>query len=258
MSFKDAWTNKVDGVDEMIAEDINRIAEELIRVGKKADATYEDIETKADKADTYTKTEVDNKFGGVYRYCGSATVNQSMMDITATPQRAGDVYNIATGGTISSGVNLSIPFEIPYPEDTLFYMYTANVEDNNVLAVVASDPNNTVFIGEKGKGNMNPQAVIRITKVDYASDYGLELFFEYLTPLEDGVLDSENWEITGAEYQFDVKSGDNVVWNGKIWDILAGTVDTSNFATKEDVGNIETALDNIITVQNSLIGGDGV
>ena len=251
MSFKNAWTNKVDGVDDVLAEDINNIAEELIRVGKKADETPE-----IDLSDYYTKTEVDSKFGGVYRYCGSATVNSG--GITATPQRAGDVYNIATGGTISSYDNVSIPFEIPYPDDNPFRMYTANVDDINVLAVAASAPNNTVFIGEKGTGIMKPQAVIHITKVDYATDYGLELFFEYDKGSPNKELDTENWEITGAEYQFDVKSGDNVVWNGKIWDILAGTVDTSEFATKDDIGDIETALDNIITVQNSLIGGDGV
>ena len=268
MAFE--WKNKVDGVDDVLADDINGIAEELIRVGKKVDDTpeidlsevYEEIETKADKKDTYTKTEVDSKFGGVYRYCGSTTVNQSMYEITATPQRVCDVYNIATGGTISSGVNVSIPFKTPFPEDDPFYMETSNVEDNNTLGTIASTPNNMVFICEKGYAGgdwyNNAQAIIRITKVGYAGEYGLELRFEYYDESPNKELDAENWEITAVEYQFDVKSGDNVVWNGKIWDILAGTVDLSNFATKDDVGNIETALDNIITVQNSLIGGDGV
>lgn len=218
------------------------------------------LDTKADKKDTYTKSEVDSKFGGVYRYCGSATVNQNMYGITATPQRAGDVYNIATGGTISGSTRVSIPIEIPYPEDDPLYMETANVDDVNVLATVVADPNNAVFIGAKGTNDyyINPKAVIRITEFMWLDNGYGEVRFEYLSPPEDGVLDTENWEITGAEYQFDVKSGDNVVWNGKIWDILAGTVDTSNFATKDDIGDIETALDNIITVQNSLIGGDGV
>ena len=253
MSFKDAWTNIVDGVDDINAEDINNIAEELIRVGEKADETPE-----IDLSDYYTKTEVDSKFGGVYRYCGSATVIN--YDVIARPQRAGDVYNIATGGTISGGTQVSVPFDIPYPEDNQFYMYTAKTEDNNILGVIASAPKNTVFIGEKGDPYyyMNPKALIRITKVDYASDSGLGLFFEYLENSPNKELDSENWEITGVEYQFDVKSGDNVVWNGKIWDILAGTVDLSNFATKDDIGDIESALDNIITMQNDLIGGDGV
>ncbi len=248
--------NVIDGAYSLnMAEDMGNLEDLMLVAEKKADRA-ETLSGYGIK-DAYTKTEVDNKFGGVYRYCGSATVTSAGM-ITAQPTKIGDVYNIATGGTISGGVNLSIPFEIPYPEGSLFYMKTANVEDNNTLAVVAADPDNYVYIGQKGTGYQGRQATIRITKVDYASDYGLKLYFEYIEPPADGVLDSENWEITAVEYQFDVKSGDNVVWNGKIWDILAGTVDTSEFATKEDVGNIETALDNIITVQNSLIGGDGV
>ena len=35
--------------------------------------------------DAYTKTEVDNKFGSVYRYCGTASVFEPMFDILASP-----------------------------------------------------------------------------------------------------------------------------------------------------------------------------
>lgn len=32
MSFKDKWTDKIDGVDDVLAEDINSIAREVIQV----------------------------------------------------------------------------------------------------------------------------------------------------------------------------------------------------------------------------------
>ena len=38
----------------------------------------------------------------------------------------------------------------------------------------------------------------------------------------------------------------------------AGNIIIDTYATKKEVGDIETALDNIITIQNTLIGGDSV
>ena len=49
MALKDIWTNKTDGVDDILADDINAIANEVIN----------NSENKADKSDTYTKTEVE-------------------------------------------------------------------------------------------------------------------------------------------------------------------------------------------------------
>ena len=37
----------------------------------------------------------------------------------------------------------------------------------------------------------------------------------------------------------------------------SGNIITSTYATKAEVGNIETALDGIIAIQNTLIGGGG-
>lgn len=40
------------------------------------------------------------------------------------------------------------------------------------------------------------------------------------------------YNIEAADSQNGVNAGDNVAWNGTAWDVLAGTVDTSSFATK--------------------------
>ena len=47
MTFKDIWKNKIDGVDDVLAEDINKIAEEVISLQ----------ENKAIKENVYTKKE---------------------------------------------------------------------------------------------------------------------------------------------------------------------------------------------------------
>lgn len=43
------------------------------------------------------------------------------------------------------------------------------------------------------------------------------------------------WNIEKADSAHDVKAGDNVVWNGSAWDVLAGIVDLSNYYTKAEV-----------------------
>ena len=50
MALKDIWTNKTDDVDDILADDINAIANEVIS----------NTENKADKATTYTATETDD------------------------------------------------------------------------------------------------------------------------------------------------------------------------------------------------------
>ena len=47
--------------------------------------------TTATPINTYTKKEIDSKFGGVYRYCGNALVHELTYINDAN---VGDVYNI--------------------------------------------------------------------------------------------------------------------------------------------------------------------
>lgn len=42
------------------------------------------------------------------------------------------------------------------------------------------------------------------------------------------------WNIETADSEHGIKAGDNVAWNGTSWDVLAGTIDLSNYQTKID------------------------
>ena len=53
-----------------------------------------------------------------------------------------------------------------------------------------------------------------------------------------------------------LKNGMNYAWTGTEWDALGG--EHKDLEAREQIGDIETALDSIIAIQNSLIGGDGV
>ena len=53
-------------------------------------------------------------------------------------------------------------------------------------------------------------------------------------------------------------SGSTAETYAKEWNIPFVSIEGAEFATKEEVGDIETALDNIITIQETLIGGESV
>lgn len=72
-------------------------------------------------------------------------------------------------------------------------------------------------------------------------------------------------EFTSEEYTqyntvafLEVKAGENVVWTESGWDNLGGVYNLSVYATKEEIGEIEAALNEIEALQNSYIGGDSV
>ena len=45
------------------------------------------------------------------------------------------------------------------------------------------------------------------------------------------------WNVEAVDSAHGIKAGDNVAWDGTKWDVLAGTIDTSGFATKTELGN---------------------
>lgn len=45
------------------------------------------------------------------------------------------------------------------------------------------------------------------------------------------------WNIAAADTEHGIKAGDNVAWTGEAWDVLAGTVDLSGYATTAALGN---------------------
>jgi hypothetical protein len=54
------------------------------------------------------------------------------------------------------------------------------------------------------------------------------------------------WNVATADSTHGVNAGDNVAWNGKEWDVLAGTVDLSGYMLKTDITAITNAeLDTI-------------
>ena len=75
-------------------------------------------------------------------------------------------------------------------------------------------------------------------KTDIASVYkykGSKANYAALPASENVVGDV--WNVEAADSAHGIKAGDNVAWDGTKWDVLAGTIDTSAFATKTELGN---------------------
>ena len=48
------------------------------------------------------------------------------------------------------------------------------------------------------------------------------------------------WNIETADSTHGIKAGDNVAWNGSVWDALSGTVDLTPYATKSELAIVAT------------------
>lgn len=60
--------------------------------------------------------------------------------------------------------------------------------------------------------------------------------------------------LTAGDVYNAIDTGMNYAWTGTEWDALGG--EHKDLEAREQIGDIETALDSIIEIQNSLIGGD--
>lgn len=82
-------------------------------------------------------------------------------------------------------------------------------------------------------------------------------------PTENNV-DGDVWNITYADKENGINAGDNVAWNedNETWDVLAGTVDLSDYATNKSVatvqGNVDSVVKNVQDLSNSKLDASKV
>lgn len=259
------------------------------------------VDGKADKAttlagygigDAYTKTEVDSKLSSVYKYKGSV----ASYDALPTTAEVGDVYNIENAGSVSKTVKLipvedvSISYETSYPRNAQLSITFDNSSYPIDETVYSNAANNG---GEISLYDENGQFITYLYGTSAMSSLGTgDLWGMFDDPQHNfDVSKVKYFQITNYETNSNatgvdvvskgliINAGDNVAWNGTTWDVLAGTVDTSSFATKAttlegygitdgatkgelegmyngvstQMGNMETALQgNIDTVSQSV------
>ncbi len=222
--------NAVEGTyHENMAEDMGSLEDILLAAKNKADKAetlsgygITDAYTKAEidemmenmgnSEDTYTKAEIDKMVSGVYRFCGTAMVTENF--ISAFPTRAGDVFNVAKGGTYSMEAEVSLP--ITNIEAGVIFIEGS--EDINVLASAIMDENHVMWVGEKGSGYNAPIMIHNVKIIDIDPTTAI-LSFDYYNPSPDTQI-TAGQEICFAQWRITAEMGDNIAWTGKIWDKL--------------------------------------
>lgn len=225
MSFENEWTDKQNGVDYVLAEDINSIAQETIRLGKCEEETENELSLlgcdvavlQQEIKNSYTKEEVDKMITGIYRFCGSTTVYNYA--IVATPKREGDVYHIATGGMVSQGADVLIP--IQYLDG--YTMYLDRTEYDNILAITASSEDTYIQLNTKKGYEFSAPAIITNVKILYIDDDYIEMTYEFSSNssiFDPSEIDISSLKISYMDCSFTAENGDNVAWTGNYWDKL--------------------------------------
>lgn len=134
----------------------------------------------------------------------------------------------------------------------------ANTSHTHTKAQITDMPTKlSQFTNDSGfqtAANVDTKLADYAKKTDIASVYkykGSKANYAALPASENVVGDV--WNVEAADSAHGIKAGDNVAWDGTKWDVLAGTIDTSNFATKDELENIQVDfattgdIDNIIT-----------
>lgn len=68
-----------------------------------------------------------------------------------------------------------------------------------------------------------------------------------------GQIVGDVYNVEAADSTHEIKAGDNVAWNGTAWDVLAGTVDLSNYYTKSEVDDlIDGAAEDITALEGRM------
>lgn len=220
------------------------------------------IDAKANSDDVYTKTEIDSKVSSVYRYKGTI---ENYTSLPTSGLTVGDVYNIenAIYPTVSTKYAMSVAFDNAYTtgsesnltyvyqyiigehythlgDSTEFYVYVQDKKSGlyEAASVSFTDVEVTELTTEDPDGNVEVLGLNVTFKItdssfekynDYAS-YG-ELYIQEVGSETDSTKGTAI-RVADDIMKARVNAGDNVAWTGSEWDILAGTVDLSNYAKK--------------------------
>ena len=215
-----------------------------------------------------TKDEVNAKVSSVYKYKGSV-----LYENLPTNPTNGDVYNVinAYEKTIKVMPVTIISVNTDVYESVGSYQYTIKNQDN--LLGTITDFSVTVYNTDIEELYVNCYVSSGMVWAPGYMEPG-DYYFQFLSP--------ENENCNTTKVGIIINAGDNVAWTGSEWDSLGGTIDLSNYVTKDELSDIDTGLreatfdeidaalndmaasytamktltEEIIVKQNALIGGE--
>ena len=209
-----------------------------------------------DLGNYYTKTEIDSKVSSVYKYKGTVPSPMLLPD----NNEIGDVYNTIFAGYVPihkennytlTGIsyegNLTTNTEITltFANDVTTYFNGTPIDGADIAFWF---DNYYFFIGEIISYSNNSY-VVKVADLDIKdTEYSLNPCFEGISYYKDefsrGRITSltlqsvHYWQNVGSAVAYEyIPKGGNVAYTGTGWDSLGTTVDTSNFATKNELSN---------------------
>jgi len=208
------------------------------------DETDAMLTLKANSAEIYTKSEVDEKVSSVSIWGGAVS---SWEGLPANPKPGTYCYvssDIANGekytGKVSELFRFEPPeFAYPYPSTVLFTPPDECLGDTDFSETQKQVKIYTKSGSEAGSlwitYEAYPQGVLDVTQLGATSANDTVTFY------------LGYWDGTSFPAKIDVfPAGSMIFWNGTEW---------CGVASSDTVGDIESALDGILAIQNALIGG---
>ena len=230
------------------------------RFGKRDTGTYiwRDWESIADLSDYYTKAEIDSKISSVYKYKGSVKTYSLLPTSTAN---TGDVWNVEEqvartyyGITVNTIQEIGLGMEDEYGEmviDSTGASYFATgttyqicTDSKTILGTMTatSISGNTVHFDYHTNDDYYTTFFAMAEECGYSSDQTWETWYEGNSiNLNNKVFYFYATEWTPPIEEKTVKviyeAGTNFAWTGTLWDALGGTVDFSDYYTKDQTDN---------------------
>lgn len=224
----------------------------FLKAGSGGSGEYVDLSDYAKKAttlagygieDAYTKDEVgiiqtnlerrvdevDAKVSSVYRYKGNV---KTTADLPTSNLSVGDVWNVETAGVIGEVLKLIPLTSVGFDSADAWNGYY----DAALYPVLLSEEKgNPIDLYDENYNKVGSNVYANYTA-------STQCLFIFPFDIQPGYENAKYFQLSGGSAYGEtivlgslVEAGDNVAWTGTEWDVLAGTVDLSGYATKEDV-----------------------
>lgn len=294
------WVNKVDGVDDVLAEDINNIANAVIKL----EEDVSNIELPdTDLSNYYTKPETDDLFfnkadkNKILDYISYEIVDGYAVITDCDASISGEYiipdtiegYLVTSIGDYAFG-NCSKLTKITIPDSVISFGVSAfngcsNLSDITLPEKLTTIPNGAFATCTKLRQIKIPISVTLIDKFAFlntgfkpatVAEYGKVYYDGTKEQWNEISIGDGNTKLTSAAIYYKYSNvpsptqntdAANKIYVDENFENKANKATTlsgygiTNAYTKEEVdniiGDIETALDTIIEIQNGLIGGEG-
>lgn len=192
-------------------------------IAGKADKTYVDQELgkKANTSHTHTKSQITD--------FPTSMVNPNAIKVQLNGGTSEGTNQFTYDGSAAKNINI-----------TAALVGAAATTHTHTKSQITDMPTKlSQFTNDSGfqtSANVDAKLADYAKKTDVASVYkykGSKLNYAAL-PTE-GQTVGDVYNVETADSGHGIKAGDNVAWDGSKWDVLAGTIDTSTFATKTEL-----------------------